>query len=190
VPLALGVLQILALDLATDTLSAVALGSERARPTVMQRGPVRGRLLDAVTAVRAFAILGPTEALTAFAAFLAVLAVGGWTVGDPPPAAGLLAMASGAYFVTVVLTQKANALACRSTRRTPWQLGWTTNRLLLVAGGVELVLAMLTLVTGLAPVLGQAPPGPLGWSMALAAAAALLLVDASWKAVRSRTRPV
>ncbi len=190
VPLALGVLQILALDLATDTLSAVALGSEQARPTVMQRGPVGGRLLDALTAWRAFGMLGPTEALTAFAAFVAVLATGGWRLGDPPPSAGLLAAASGAYFLTVVLAQKANAMACRSTRRPPWRLGWFTNRLLLAAGAVELVVALLTLYTGLAGVLGQAPPGPLGWSVAVASAALLLLVDATWKVVRAHRTPL
>ncbi len=188
IPLALGVLQILALDLATDTLSAVALGSEPARPTVMRQGPVTGRLLDRVTALRAFGLLGPTEALTAFAAFLAVLAAGGWLPGDPAPPSGLLAAASGAYFLTVVLAQKANALACRSTRRPPWRLGWTTNRLLLVAGATELLVALLMVYTGLAAVLGQAPPGPLGWSIAVAAAGVLLLVDATWKAVRAHRR--
>jgi magnesium-transporting ATPase (P-type) len=186
VPLALGVLQILALDLATDTLSAVALGSEQARPTVMRRGPVGGRLLDAVTAWRAFGVLGPTEAVTAFAAFLAVLASGGWTPGDPAPPPDLLATASGAYFLTVVLTQTANAYACRSTRRPPWALGWFSNRLLGPAVAIELVAALLTLYTGLAGALGQAPPDALGWSIALAAAGLLLVVDAAWKQARVR----
>jgi magnesium-transporting ATPase (P-type) len=188
IPLALGVLQILALDLVTDTLSAVALGSEPARSTVMRRGPVTGRLLDSVTAWRAFGILGPTEALTAFAAFLAVLGAGGWWPGDPAPPAPLLAAASGAYFLSVVLTQKANALACRSTRRPPWQLGWTTNPLLLAAGATELLIAMPLLYTSLAGVLGQATPGRLGWTIAATAAALLLIVDAGWKAAQARAR--
>ena len=186
VPLALGVLQILALDLATDTFSAVALGSEPARSTVMHRGPVSGRLLDAVTAWRAFGVLGPTEALTAFAAFLAVLATGGWTLGDPAPSSALLAAASGAYFLTVVLTQTANAQACRSTRRAPWQLGLLTNPLLLAASALELAVAVLMLQTPVAAFLGQAPPGALGWQIALAAAGLLLLVDLAWKVVRGR----
>jgi calcium-translocating P-type ATPase len=189
VPLALSVLQILALDLATDTLSAVALGSEPARRTVMTRGPVRGRLLDALTAWRAFGLLGPTEALTAFAAFLAVLAAGGWWLGDPTPPPALLAGASGAYFLTVVTTQTVNAFACRSTRRPAWRLGWFTNRLLVPAAALELLAALLMLLTPVAGVLGQAPPGPLGWTIALAAAGLLLLADAAWKLHRARRQP-
>ena len=137
VPLALGVLQILALDLATDTLSAVALGSEPARQGVMRQGPVSGRILDRLTAWRAFGLLGPLEALSGFGAFLVVLGLGGWRLGDSPPDADLLATASGAYFLVVVATQSANAFACRSTRLPPWRLGWCANRLLCVAVTVD-----------------------------------------------------
>jgi magnesium-transporting ATPase (P-type) len=186
IPLALGVLQILALDLATDTLSAVALGSEPARPTVMQRGPVHGRLLDRLTAWRAFGLLGPLEALSGFAAFLVVLGIGGWRLGDPAPSAGLLAAASGAYFLSVVATQSVNAFACRSTRRPPWRLGWCTNRLLCIAVAVELAAALVMLLwQPLADVLGHANPGITGWALAAGAAGLLLLADAAWKLVRS-----
>jgi calcium-translocating P-type ATPase len=186
IPLALGVLQILALDLATDTLSAVALGSEPARPSVMRQGPVKGRLFDRITAWRAFGVLGPLEALSGFGAFLVVLGLGGWRIGDPAPEAALLASASGAYFLVVVTTQTANAFACRSTRRTPWQLGWCANRLLCIAVTVEFVAALAMLWTPLAHALGQADPGPVGWALAAAAAVLLVLVDAGWKAVRGR----
>lgn len=186
IPLALGVLQILALDLATDTLSAVALGSEPARPTVMRRGPVHGRLLDRLTAWRAFGLLGPLEALAGFAAFLLVLGFGGWRVGDPAPSSGLLATASGAYFLSVVATQTVNAFACRSTRRPAWALGWCTNRLLCFAVAVELAAALVMLLwEPVAGALGHANPGILGWGLAGVAAALLLLADAGWKSVRS-----
>jgi magnesium-transporting ATPase (P-type) len=186
IPLALGVLQILALDLATDTLSAVALGGERARSTVMRRGPVRGRLLDRLTASRAFGLLGPLEALCAFATFLVVLAIGGWRLGDPAPSPGLLAAASGSYFLSVVATQSANAFACRSTRRPPWRLGWCTNRLLCVAVSVEFAAALVMLLwEPIAQTLGHADPGAVGWGLAAAAAGLLLLADAAWKAARA-----
>jgi calcium-translocating P-type ATPase len=188
-PLALGVLQILALDLATDTMSAVALGAEHPHGQVMRRPPVAGRLLDRVVAWRAFAVLGPTEALAAMASFLAVLAAGGWRLGDPAPTTPLLAAASGTYFLTVVVGQSANAFACRSSTLTAWQLSWFGNRLLVFAVLVELglALAMLT-IPAVAELLGQAVPPPVGWAVALAAAPLLLLVDGADKRARRSLR--
>ena len=84
-PLALGVLQILALDIGTDTLSAVALGAEPPASNVLGGPPVSGRLLNQTVARRAFGLLGPIEALMSMAAFLVSLAVAGWTPGRLVP---------------------------------------------------------------------------------------------------------
>jgi calcium-translocating P-type ATPase len=185
-PLALGVLQILALDLTTDTLSAVALGGEQPHGRVMRRPPVSGRLLSGSVARRAFGLLGPTEALLAMAAFVAVLIAGGWTWWSTPPPS-LLAQASGAYFLTVVTAQSANAFACRSSTLTPRALGWTSNRLLLISVVVEFLFAMmLLLVAPIAGILGQAPPTVWGWALAGLAPAVLLVIDAADKKVRLR----
>jgi magnesium-transporting ATPase (P-type) len=188
VPLALGVLQILALDLATDTLSAVALGSEPSRRHVLRRPPVSGRLLHRLVAWRAFGLLGPLEVVGGMAGFLAVLWAGGWRPGAATPA-GLLAAASGTYFLVVVAAQSANAFACRSTRWPPWHLGWGTNRLLVGAVLVEgAAAAALLLVPPLAAALGHAAPPALGWAAAIAATVLLLVGDAIDKR-RRRGRP-
>ena len=46
VPLALGVLQVLSLDIATDLLPALALGAEPPHPRVLDGPPPRRRLVD------------------------------------------------------------------------------------------------------------------------------------------------
>jgi magnesium-transporting ATPase (P-type) len=185
-PLALGVLQILALDLATDTLTAVALGGERPHGRVMQRPPVSGRLLSRTVAWRSFALLGPTEALLAMTAFLAVLLAGGWQWGTTPEA-GLLAQASGAYFITVVAAQMGNAFACRSSTLTIGHLGFSTNRLLIWSVLIALGIALaMVFVPPLASLLGQASPSAIGWVIAAIAPVVLLLVDAVDKAWRLR----
>ena len=187
VPLALGVLQILALDLGTDTLSAVALGAEPPAPHLLDRPPVRGRLLDGSVARRAFALLGPLEAAMTMVAFLASLAAAGWRPGESFPEGDALAAASGAAFMTVVVAQTANAFACRSSTRTPGALGWTTNRLLIPAGSVELVFSLVVLlVTPIALEIGHANPPATGWAVALVSAPVLLLVDALDKRRRER----
>jgi magnesium-transporting ATPase (P-type) len=185
IPLALGVLQILALDIGTDLLPALALGAEQPRRDLLQRSPLRGHLLDRGVLRRAFGVLGPTEALVEMAAFFATFLALGWRPGQPFPSGGTLMAASGAAFAAVVLGQMANAFACRSERRWPGALGWTTNRLLLVAVAVELALLVVFLwVPTVADLLGQAPPDTWGLAVALCAIPAVLAADAADKRLR------
>lgn len=189
-PLALGVLQIIALDIGTDTLSAVALGAEPPSRNVLRGPPNSGRLLNRTVLMRAFGILGPTIAVMTMAAFLATFLASGWRVGESFPSGAILLAASGAAFMAVVLGQTANAFACRSATRTPWSLGWTTNRLLIPAASIELAFSLVAiLVTPLAMALGQAPPTAVGWVVAVMAMPSLWVVDAAYKAVRRRTSP-
>jgi magnesium-transporting ATPase (P-type) len=187
-PLALGVLQILALDIGTDTLSAVALGGEPPTTGMLEQPPVSGRLLDRTVARRAFGVLGPTVAAMAMTAFLAVFVAAGWRPGDPFPGGHTAAAASGATFMTIVLAQTANAFACRSFTRWPGELGWTTNRLLIPAASIELAFSLLVLfVDPIADELGHASPPLVGWLVAILSVGALLGVDTIDKHHRRRS---
>lgn len=187
-PLALGVLQILALDIGTDLLPALALGAEPPGRRILARPPERRHLMDRQLIIRVFCILGPVEAVMEVAVFAAVLAGGGWSRGQVLQA-GLLMVASGAAFTAVVLGQMANAFACRSATVPPWKLGWGTNRLLVWAVLAELaILAVCLYVPYLATLLGQAPPTPAGFLLALLAAPAVLLADWIHKTARGRLR--
>ena len=190
IPLALGVLQILALDLGTDTLSATALGAEPAHRQVSEEPPTHGRLLDRGVAFRAFGLLGPAEALAEMAAFFAVFLAAGWRPGDSFPE-GVLAAASGAAFITVVFAQAANAFACRSTTRPVWQLPVQGNKLLVGAVIVALFIATgFLLIPAVAELLGHESPPTVGWVIALASIPLLLVVDAAHKSIRRvRQRP-
>lgn len=187
-PLALGVLQILALDIGTDMLPALALGAEPPGATVL-RGPARtGGLVDGRLLGRAFGVLGPAEAAVELGAFLTVLHLGGWHWGASA-SPGLLLAASGTAFTTVVLGQLANAFACRSEHRPAGRWSWRGNRLLLVAAAVELaLLAVFVGVPPLAALLGQTVPTPIGWVLAAGAVPVVLLVDAVHKRLPLRAR--
>lgn len=186
-PLALGVLQILALDLGTDTLSAVALGAEPPPPHTLDRPPVTGRLLNRTVARRAFARLGPTEALVSMTAFVLSFVAAGWRPGDPFPEGDVAAAASGAAFMAVVFGQAANAFACRSSTRWPGALGWTSNRLLIPAVGVGVAVSLaVLLIDPIATELEHASPSLVGWAVAAAAIPAVLAVDALDKHRRRR----
>jgi magnesium-transporting ATPase (P-type) len=184
IPLAIGVLQVLALDIGTDVLPALALGVERPGPRVLD-GPARHhRLVDRHLLLRAFGVLGSTEAIVTMAAFLLVLFGYGWHFGAEPSAA-TAAIASGTAFAVIVLMQMANAFACRSERSTIFKIGFTTNRPLLLALVVEL--GLLTVFVGVPPVanlLGGDWPSYQGWLYAVTGVLVLLLVDTSLKLLR------
>ncbi len=181
VPLALGVLQILALDIGTDLLPALALGAEPPHQRTMQGAARQTRLLDGRVVRRAFGVLGPAEAITVMGAFLAVLMLGGWQWGDVPPAA-LLATASGTAFTAVVLGQLTNAYACRSSSHWVGAVLRRRNPLLPVAVSVEVLLLLVFLgVPPIADVLGGTLPTVVGWLLAALAIPAVVLADAAEK---------
>ncbi|HQR78815.1 MAG TPA: cation-transporting P-type ATPase [Actinomycetota bacterium] len=189
-PLALGVLQILALDLGTDTLPAIALGAEKPSERVLDHKPVTGGLLDRTVAVRAFGVLGPTEALVELGVFVAALMWAGWRPGLAWPSGHALLAASGAAFLTVVVMQCANAFACRSTRWSAWRLGWRGNRFLLVAVALALAFGLATLlVPAVARLLGQAWPPAAVLPLIALSGPLLLTVDAVWKRVTRGPAP-
>lgn len=189
IPLALGVLQVLAIDIGTDTFAAAALGAEPPARDVLSRPPVSGALLNRTVLLRAFGIIGPAIAVASMAAFFATYLAAGWRVGDAFPVGQVAFMASGAAFATVVLGQTANAFACRSSTRWPGALGWTTNRLLIPAVIADLVIAGLMLgVPFLAQALTQAPPGLAGWCIAIGTMGLVLALDATYTAMRRRSR--
>jgi magnesium-transporting ATPase (P-type) len=188
-PLALGVLQILCLDIGTDLLPALALGAEPPNVRALARPPMGRHLIDAPLLRRVFFVLGPTEAVMEMTAFVVALVAAGWRPGESFPTGHALAAASGAAFAAVVIGQMGNAFACRSATRWPGALGWWSNRLLVGAVAVEgLALAGFLLIPSLASLLDQAPPPLAGFVVAVLAAPAVLVADAVHKWVRARRR--
>jgi magnesium-transporting ATPase (P-type) len=185
-PLAIGVLQVLALDIGTDMLPALAFGAEPPNRRIMSGRLRGGRLIDSRLLRRALLVLGVTEAVCALATFVAVLYSRGWTWGAIP-AANTLALASGAAFAAIALGQMANAFACRSETQPVWRQKLLTNRLLIGAVAAELVLLAVFLgFPPLARLLGGSWPTPLGWALAFCAVPIIIIIDSSYKALHTR----
>lgn len=190
-PLALGVLQVLSLDIGTDMLPAVALGAEPPRAGLLDRPPEKHHIMDRAVLMRAFGLLGPTEAMIEMLAFLVSFWVLGWRPGMAFPTGHNLMAASGAAFAAVVFGQMANAFACRSTRYWPGRLGWTSNRLLLFAVFIEMcLLVSFFAVPWLARILHHRAPSLPGLLCALLAIPAVLLADAVSKRLFSAKAPI
>jgi calcium-translocating P-type ATPase len=164
IPLPLTVLQILAIDLGTEILPALALGRERAEPDVMSRRP-RPRAEQLITRhllFRAWALMGSISAVLAMAVFFTVLRSGGWYPGAPvgpgDPLHESYLQATTATFVTIVVCQIGTAFAARTERTSLRRIGVLSNRPLLGAIGAELLFAVaLCTLPPLQAVFGTAP---------------------------------
>jgi calcium-translocating P-type ATPase len=147
IPLPLTALQILAIDLGTETLPALALGREPAEPGLMDQPP-RPRttgILTRAMLIRAWLWLGMLEAVLVTGGFLFVLLRAGWSPGDPTgPGAPLhhaYLMATTMSFAGITACQVGTAFASRTTRRSLREIGVRSNPLLLWGIAFELVFA-------------------------------------------------
>lgn len=197
IPLPLTVLQILAVDLGTDMLPALALGAEKPTPGIMKQPPRhRGeRLLNIALLTRAYLFLGPLEALACMSGFFWVLHQGGWVWGTMPGADSLLYLeATTACLTAIVLTQIANVFACRSHSASVIGPGFFSNRLIFAGIGAELVLHLLIVYTPWGNrIFATAPLSGSTWGMLIPFMALLLLAEEARKYIaRSfrKTEPV
>jgi magnesium-transporting ATPase (P-type) len=193
IPLMISVLQVLALDIGTDLLPALALGAEPPEHGVMEQRPRSrsARLLDRPLLARAFGFLGPVEAI----ASMAMVPIGAalffaWPGGPLPKAGPDKAVLSTMVFGAIVLMQMANALECRSETASPFSMGLLTNRLLIWAIVAEAAaLLAFVYVEPLYAALGQIPLSIGQWLPVLATPFVLLAAeDARKSVVRRRSR--
>lgn len=150
VPLPLTVIQILAVDLGTDMVPALALGAERPDHAVMRQPPRprHERLLSWPLLARAYLWLGPLQAVMSLCAFFTVLKLGGWHHGDDlSTRAPLYLQSTTACLAAIIAAQVVNVFLCRHPRAAAWSFRLTSNKLLLIGLGVELTLLLLIVFT-------------------------------------------
>jgi calcium-translocating P-type ATPase len=166
VPLPLTVMQILAIDLGTEILPALALGREPAEPGLMQRPP-RPRsegVIRAPMLYRAWVFLGLIEAALVLGGFFWVLWQAGWSSGadvsSGSPLHGAYLQATTMTFAGIVTCQIGTAFAARTERASLRSVGVFSNRMLLWGIASEVVfLAALIYVPALQDLFGTAALG-------------------------------
>ena len=197
IPLPLTIMQLLAIDLGTETLPALALGREPAEPGLMRRPP-RPRsqgVIQPPMLLRAWLFLGAIGAALAMGGFFVVLAHAGWSPGDPTGKGSALhhayRQATTMTFLGMVMGQVGTAFASRTERASLRSVGVFSNRLLLWGIAFELTLAALLIYVPVCQdVLGTAALDP--WMVALTVPFPLVVWGADelrrWL-LRRRARP-
>ena len=191
IPLPLTVLQILAVDLGTDILPALALGAEKPHHTVMQQPPRQRseRLLNAALLARAYGFLGLIEAAAAMAAYFFVLETGGWNYGEELDAADpLYLQATTACLGAIIVMQMVNVWLCRSPTESAFKSGLFSNPVILAGLLLELLLLAVLAYTPFGQkIFGTAAlDGAVWWFIAPFAVGMLLLEEVRKAWVRSR----
>ncbi|MDV3166398.1 MAG: cation-transporting P-type ATPase ['Waltheria sp.' little leaf phytoplasma] len=148
IPLYLTVMQILAIDLITDLLPAIALGAEEPEENLLSQKPrtSKDHLLDTKLLKRSYGFLGIVEGILALIFFLNY---GGWSLMHKNIPFKMIAQqsefifASTMAFGAVIFSQIGNVFACRSDKFYFWQTFTKKNRLLFVGILCELILFIL-----------------------------------------------
>ena len=191
IPLPLTIIQILAVDLGTDMLPALALGAEKPDPATMSRPPRprTERLLSWGVLQRAYLFLGVLEAVAGMAAFFFVLHGGGWQFGSMPGHSdSLYLQATTACLSAIIAMQVVNVFLCRHPVLSGFGRGYAGNRLLWYGIAFELLLLLLIVYTPWGNALfGTAPLAVETWLFILPFMLLMVLAEELRKAVvRSR----
>lgn len=172
IPLPLTVMQILAIDLGTETIPALALGAEPPEASIMrypaghpntiiQSQSAKGRIIDMALLFRGYVFIGFISAVAVLFVYFYVLYKGGWQWGMALEMNDLLTrQASTATFLGIVIMQIGNVFACRSSKDSIFRLGFFSNRLVIIGIIVEVILSAFIVYHPLGNrIFGTAPLG-------------------------------
>ena len=190
IPLPLVVMQILAVDLGTDLIPALALGVESSEPGVMERPPrsQKERLLNGRLLARSYGFIGPLEAFACMVGFFYIYMASGWSFSMGASAmadsGSIYIQATTVCFATIITCQIGNGFACRSNHESILGIGFFTNRLYLVGILSELMLVGLLIhVPPLARIFHLEPVGWKAWLLMFAWTPVILMASEVRKAV-------
>jgi potassium/sodium efflux P-type ATPase len=182
IPLALNVMHILSVDLGTDIVPALALGSEPPEPGIMDRPPrnLNEHVIDGAMLKRAYFWLGSMQSLATMAAFYYFY----WTNGfsgqwlDLPGEGSLYRSATGMALAAVVMTQIGNLLTQRSERTSIFKLPLNRNHMLWIGVGSEIVIVLMMIYVPIFNNFIGTGPFPLAnWGFLAAWIPSLIIMD-------------
>ena len=145
VPLPLTVMQILTVDLGTDLLPALGLGTEKAEPGIMDQPPrpLDSHLLNRSIIWKAFGWYGLIASVISTCAYFFVNHVNGWPNVPLAPSGQVYAEATTITLGAIVFSQIASAMNCRTQISSVFSIGLFSNHRILLGIVVEIGLIAL-----------------------------------------------
>ncbi len=181
IPLPLTVVLILAIDLGTDIIPALGLGSEKPETDVMNKPPRarHERLLTRNLLFMSYGIVGMIQAAAGFFSYFYILLDGGWQWGEALAVSDpLYRQAITAFFASIIICQIADVLICRTRRQSILTVGIFANKLVLLGVVSELILlALIAYVPLMNTFFGTAPLELWQLSLSIPFAITIIIAD-------------
>lgn len=194
IPLPLTVMQILSIDLGTDMMPALGLGTELPEEGVMDKPPrsQKQSLLNKRIIFKGFLWYGMIESAIAMLAYFFVNMMHGWP-SVPLAAAGtpIYREATTLTLATIVFCQIGMVLNCRTERQSVFKAGIFSNKRVLLGIVIEILLiTAIMYVPFLQDVFQTAPIGLREWIFLVILPFPVLLLEEARKAISRRNHRI
>lgn len=180
IPLPLVIMQVLAIDLGTDMLPAIGLGSEKPEAGIMNSSP-RSRkepLLNRKLLKRALLWYGMIESFLAMTGYFFLNWMYGWPSIPLANSGKVYSMATTMTLAAIVCAQIGVVFACRTEMVSVFKIKFFSNKIVIVGIIAELILLnILIYVPFLQGIFNTAPIGLREWAFLSLCAPVILLAD-------------
>lgn len=189
IPLPLTVMQILSIDLGTDMMPALGLGTEMPEEGVMNKPP-RARnesLLNKGVVIKGFLWYGMLESAIAMLAYFFVNLANGWPNVPIASSGFVYRQATTLTLASIVFCQIGMVLNCRTERQSVFKVGLFSNKRVVQGIIFEILLInAIIYVPFLQGVFQTAPLGLKEWAYLIVLPPFILLVEEARKAFNRR----
>lgn len=166
IPLPLTVMQILSVDLGTDMIPALGLGTELPEKGIMDRPPRKQNdsLLSKKIIIKAFLWYGSIEAIIAMAAYFFVNFVHGGSFTELASSGLIYREATTMTLGAIIFCQIGNAINCRTEKQSALSIGLFSNKLINIGFVFEIfLLCILSYVPFVHGLFNTAPLSLVDW---------------------------
>jgi magnesium-transporting ATPase (P-type) len=185
IPLPLTVMQILAIDLGTDMMPALGLGTELPEQGIMNQPPRSSKesMMNRRLVIKAFFWYGLLEAIISMGAYFFVNILNGWP-SVPLAAAGtaVYRQATAMTLAAIVFCQIGAVLNCRTSKESVFKVGLLRNKKILFGIAFEIsLLSAIIYVPFLQGIFSTAPLGLKDWALLITLPVPILLFEEARK---------
>ncbi len=193
IPLPLTVMQILSIDLGTDMMPALGLGTEMPEAGIMDKPP-RSRketLLNKKIIIKGFFWYGMLESIAAMLAYFYVNLLNGWP-NVPLAASGLIyRQATTMALTSIVFCQIGMVLNCRTETQSVFKAGLLSNKRVLIGIIIEILLInSIIYIPFLQEIFQTQPIGIREWAFLIILPPLILLIEEARKAISRRFKKI